>query len=335
VARGDWVITPSIGVVVPTYARRPMLERVLDPLLTDPAASEVVVVVDGCDDGSMELLESMARRHPVLRPRWREHGGEGKARQTGLESLSTDIGLFVDDDVVASPGLVSGHLRRHRGLTQGLVLGYMPVVLKGPRGRGQAPTYLYAEEYERACQGFEADPWRILARFWAGNFSIRTADAVAVGMASEGFEGLYHADQDFGLRCAVAGMTGVFDRALLAMHLHQRSFDQFMRDGRAQGAGRVLQESRYRGLVEPVDEYLYANLHGTLRRLAKSNSGINALGALSRAAYLATGAMHAWEWEMRAARALRRCEQIRGARSARRDPLATAHGPTTPASLGD
>ena len=38
---------PTVSVVMPTYNRRAQLRTVLAPLLADPAATEIVVVVDG------------------------------------------------------------------------------------------------------------------------------------------------------------------------------------------------------------------------------------------------------------------------------------------------
>ena len=52
---------PSVSVVVPTFNGAPLLERILRPLLDDPAASEVIVVVDGSRDGSFDLVERLVR----------------------------------------------------------------------------------------------------------------------------------------------------------------------------------------------------------------------------------------------------------------------------------
>ena len=61
---------------------------------------------------------------------------------------------FLDDDVIAGPGLVSGHAVHHRGTQYKLVLGYMPASIPMPRQHGQAPTVLYAQDYENMCRRY-------------------------------------------------------------------------------------------------------------------------------------------------------------------------------------
>ena len=52
---------PTTSVVIPTHGRRALLADVLAPVLADPATAEVVVVVDGCDDGSLEFVAGLRR----------------------------------------------------------------------------------------------------------------------------------------------------------------------------------------------------------------------------------------------------------------------------------
>ena len=139
---------PTVSVVVPTYRRRDNLTEVVLPLLEDPALLELLVVVDGCDDGSLELLEQIAASHPRLRPVWTENSGGAAARQTGIDAAVGDVVLLLDDDVVAAPGLVSGHARRHQEHDDLVVLGYMPTRPPEPGARGRFATHLYAQEYE-------------------------------------------------------------------------------------------------------------------------------------------------------------------------------------------
>src|SRR3954452_25167071 len=114
-------LAPRVSVVVPTYNRRALLGAVVDALLADPATSELIVVVDGSTDGSLELLRERAATEPRLRPLWTANRGELAARELGLEAAQHPIVLFVDDDVLAGAGLVSGHAAHHAG-TRGLVV---------------------------------------------------------------------------------------------------------------------------------------------------------------------------------------------------------------------
>jgi glycosyltransferase involved in cell wall biosynthesis len=307
----------TVSVVMPTYKRVHGLEQVLAPLLTDPAAHEIVVVVDGSRDGSIELLERIAVGHPRLRPMFVENGGEMAAREAGARAAEGDVVLFVDDDVLAEPGLVSGHAARHDGSERVLVLGYMPVVVPERRSPGDFSTRLYAAEYERRCEIYEREPVSVLRELWGGNFSMRRADCLAIGMRNADYTERYHPDRDFGIRCLEAGLRGVFDRSLRATHLHERSLPAFARDARSQGAGRVLMHVLHPATVPPLEDEQFARgvpaPARALVRIARDGRAQRPLAALLRGAVRLAGSLRLWPAQDAAARLLRRIEQQRGA----------------------
>lgn len=308
---------PRVSVVVPTYNGVRLLERILRPLVTDPAASEVLVVVDGSRDGSKELVDRLARDEPRLRSLFIENSGDMGARDAGARAATGDVVLFVDDDVLADPGLVSGHARRHAERAADVVVGYMPVVVSPRRGPEDFALRLYAREYEGRCRIYERDPASAVKELWGGNFSLRRVDCLAIGMSNPGFSEHYHADRDFGIRCHQAGLSGTFDRALSAAHLHERSLRSFVRDARSQGAARVLTAAFHPALAPPPapDEFArrlprpLADLVRLSRRPRAYAATSAALVGLVRAA----GTARLWPVQDYAARVLRRIEQQRGA----------------------
>jgi glycosyltransferase involved in cell wall biosynthesis len=142
-------------VVIATRDRRERLRETLVPLLADSAADEIVVVDDGSNDGSLELLEDLAAEHPRLQPVPSRHRGRAAARALGLERSSGEVVLLLDDDVVAAPGLVEGHARAHARGARLVVVGHMPIRLPAHRRPGDASTYLYAGNYEGSCAAAE------------------------------------------------------------------------------------------------------------------------------------------------------------------------------------
>jgi GT2 family glycosyltransferase len=301
---------------MPTYNRRALLPRVLAPLIEDPAATEVVIVVDGSEDGSFEYLSELAASHPKLRPIKIENRGKEGARQAGLDIATGDLVLIMDDDVLAGSGLVSGHAAAHAGEDGLLVIGYMPVCPPPGRRPGDVPTRLYAAEYEHRCELYEQDPSLVLKTLWGGNLSLGREDALRVGLVSEFSQG-YHQDRDFGLRCAKAGLRGRFDRSLAAEHLHERSFDAFIRDARRQGAGRREVHELHPELLPAleVDEFA-KDLPGPARALVlccrRPRLAVRSSAALSASARLA-GRLRLWPLETAAVKLVRRIEQQRGA----------------------
>jgi GT2 family glycosyltransferase len=308
---------PSTSVVVPTYNGVALLDRILRPLLDDPAANEVIVVVDGSRDGSIELVDGLARSEPRLRGMLIENRGDMGAREAGARAASGEIVLFVDDDVLAHPGLVTGHARRHAERTADVVVGYMPVATAQRRNPDDFALRLYASEYEGRCAVYERDPDSAMRELWGGNFSMRRADCLAIGMANLGFTEHYHADREFGIRCLEAGLTGTFDRSLIATHLHERTLNGFIRDARSQGAARVLLPTFHGATVAPPSSSEFARgLPRPLSALVRSTRRPRAYAVVSRSlasAVRASGHMRLWAGQRVLARVLRRVEQQHGA----------------------
>lgn len=300
----------TLSIVMPTYDRRALLPEVVAPLLADGGADEIVVVVDGCDDGSYGYLQSLD--DPRLRPLLIENRGENGARAAGIEAATGDVVLLLDDDVRAWPGLAAGHARLHAECDGLVVLGWMP-----PDRAETFATRLYAREYEAICNGYEREPDAILDNVWAGNMSLRRADCERVMAGAPTLD--YHADRALGLRCADAGLRGVFDRSLRADHLHRRDLGGFVRDARNQGAAGVTLHRVHRDRLGPHPGEFGAGLPGPLRdwlRFCRRPRAGEASARALCAATAAAGSVRAARAEEAAGRLLRRVEQQRGALAA-------------------
>jgi GT2 family glycosyltransferase len=224
-----------VSVLVPSYRYSSKISRTVRALLVDPATTEVVVVVDGCRDGTLEVLEALHEEDGRVVPVLVAHAGKSAALGAGLALVSGEVTLLFDQDVVAGPGLVTGHARHHRDAANLVVVGYMPTVPDPDEGDIAALSALYAEEYERHCRRYEADPATVLCQLWGGNVSIRTEHCRRVGLD---FRYFGHEDQELGIRCLEAGLVGRFDRSLHAEHRHGRDATSFVWYSKMQGASR-------------------------------------------------------------------------------------------------
>ena len=82
---------------------------------------------------------------------------------------------------------------------------------------------------------------------------MRRSDCARVPQAVDTFAGLPCEDEEFGFRCLRAGLVGVFDRSLVAVHCHDRPVAAFLALARTQvGAAHRLHE-QYPDLVEVGD----------------------------------------------------------------------------------
>ena len=256
---------PRVSVIVPAYQYATKIEITVRALLADPAATEVIVVVDGCRDGSLEVLETLRDEDARVVPMFVEHVGKSGALSAALECAVGEVVFLLDQDVVARPGLVSGHASHFRNGEHLVVLGYMPTLTTGGDGQVAMLTELYALEYETHLQFLEANPEFVLHQLWGGNVSLLREDCVRVGL---GFRYFGHEDQDFGIRCLKAGLIGRFDRTLLAEHHHARNAVQFLWYSKMQGASSWQIHQQHDEVVGPYDPDLaLQGLPTAVRRL--------------------------------------------------------------------
>jgi glycosyltransferase involved in cell wall biosynthesis len=285
---------------------------------------EIVIVVDGSRDGSIELLEELAASEPRLRPLWTENGGPIAALIAGAGAASTDVVVNLDDDVIPQPGLFSGHLGHHRDRPGLVVTGYayMP---PEPWRPGGFIRESFRANYEAQCERWERDPTKVLTELWTPNVSFRRGDLLRVAADDQarfgGGAAWYHSDWDLGLRCAALGLQGIFDRGLRANHEFERTFAGFISDARSSGHGQVLVERLHPELAGHAE--IQPRARGPVRALLALVQRSDRLGAaistvLTGAVKLA-GALRSPALEMRVAGVLKRVEQERGYAEAIRD----------------
>jgi len=103
------------SVVIPTYNRKPILEKCLQALerqTFDPdlvAGYEVVVVDDGSTDGTVDWLHRHADQFPHVRLLEQDHKGPAAARNLGVERATGDTIIFIDSDLVVLEGFLQAH----------------------------------------------------------------------------------------------------------------------------------------------------------------------------------------------------------------------------------
>jgi glycosyltransferase involved in cell wall biosynthesis len=239
------------SVIIPTYERKSYLRKVLEPILCDPMTGEIIVVIDGSHDGTLEFLTEWALREERIHPIFQENSGSAVAMQAGVEVARFEIVVLLDDDVQADPGLISGHVKAHSAGDGRVVLGYMPTVLPQPRRPGQAASFLYAQSYEDTCILYESDSRNILTHLWGGNISLKRGAALAVRLCSD-LPLKRQEDMGFGLRCMEAGMIGVFDRSLTSRHLHSRTVEKFANECWSGGETRAILCQAYPELLSEI-----------------------------------------------------------------------------------
>lgn len=301
-----------MSVVIPAAGDRASLARVVALSLEDPATLEVIVVDDTPAGDLPAPGGARVVRGPCL--------GPAGARQVGAEAAQGDVILLLDDDVVPEGRLVSAH-RRHHAATEGIVVvGATPFTVPDGHGEDDVASRIHAQEYEERARRYRAGPEDPLPHLWGGNVSLRRADALRVGIASDAFTDHYHEDRDFGLRLHAAGLRGVYDPALVARHHYERTLRQWLADARARGAAEAALHELHRPTLGAVPD------PGYVRDLRAPARALVALAERPRSApptrkVLAAIVRHGGRLrlhgaQLAAARVLRRVELRRGARIA-------------------
>jgi GT2 family glycosyltransferase len=176
-----------LSLVIPTHDRQELLKRKLELLREQTLKEfEVVVVADGCQDGTLAFLADYRPPYPL---RVLEGPGQGAAwaRNRGAEAASGTFVLFSDDDTFPEPDLLEVHLQAQRaspGVYQGASRWESGAVWR-PRRRG---------------------PWLRWTSMLGSNLSLPRELLIRLGGFWEGFTSYGVEDLELAYRLVRAGL---------------------------------------------------------------------------------------------------------------------------------
>ena len=200
---------PKISLVVATFNRLPLLERLLrqlDAQTLPPAQFEVVVVDDGSKEPVAGPLDTLEVRYP-LRVLRQANAGVAKARHQGVLHARGDILAIVDDDMQVPPEFLQAHLDAHQGEAPRVVLGRM----RPDSNLAQMPVFerFHAGSLEKWATSVKSGALKVVGNnLCTGNVSMRREDYLAVGGFDQTLE--RSEDAELGLRLEKRGVTLTF-----------------------------------------------------------------------------------------------------------------------------
>jgi|HubBroStandDraft_6_1064221.scaffolds.fasta_scaffold313499_2 GT2 family glycosyltransferase len=206
----------EISVVIPTYNRLDTLTSVIPTLLEQDLASpeyELLVCDSNSDDGTREYLAQISALHSNVRHLCGSYSGRAAARNAGISAARGDIVLFNDSDILASPDLLSTHLRRHRERRNIALVGLEVQV-------ADIEEYRYKRD-NPAARGHLHPPSRKKLSwlyFLTGNASVRRDDLVRAGGFDEDFTGYGHEDLELGYRLQKMGIQIFYEPNAVSYH---------------------------------------------------------------------------------------------------------------------
>ena len=222
----------EISVVVPTFNRRKIVLRTVGALLAQnlPCADyEIIVVVDGSTDGTSEALRSV-QSDCRIRVIEQQNRGPSAARNTGFRAAAANLVLFLDDDMLADPGLVKGHIAAHAGPGRYIAFGALYL-------SPDCPFTLAAECFNREIGAFYLERNRNPQLDWHiedcvfSNASLSRALLEEIGGFDEAFR--KREDLELGIRLFHSGAQPRYIHSAVARQYSEKTSADLISDAEA------------------------------------------------------------------------------------------------------
>jgi GT2 family glycosyltransferase len=226
------VSLPAVTVVIPTYNRRARLGLVLSGLAhqsVEASSFEVVVIDDGSTDGTSEWVERQKTAFSLRLIKQTNHG-PASARNAGVANARTPLVLFLDDDVVPDPNLLSEHLRTHEGEPNIVVVGPLASLSSYRQPWVAWEQSKLEAQYQAMIRGDYEPTFR---QFWTGNASVGRDHVLAVGGFDPSF--LRGEDVELGYRLRARGLGFRFNPRAVGLHHCERSLEAWSNAQRSYG----------------------------------------------------------------------------------------------------
>lgn len=237
----------GISVVIATFNRAEQLRPCLDALARQtagPESFEVVVVDDGSTDETAAMLREY--RAPFrLRVERQANRGPGAARNRGIDVAAGTYCLFMDDDILAEPELVSEHLTAQRAGAGVVGIGMLGLNVRAERSGLARYFAAWWEGHYRRFESGEAEP-----SFWdcfSGNMSAPRDVLRSIGGFDESLERTE--DVELGYRLAQSGLKIVYLGRAAAEQHHGKGFREIVRDYDRAGSAALAMWRRHPALL--------------------------------------------------------------------------------------
>ena len=97
----------KISIIVPVYNVEKYIDKCLNSLVNQTLKNiEIIVVNDGSPDNSQKIIDKYVKKYPTLIKSYiKENGGQGSARNYGLEKSNGEYIMYVDSDDYIEPNM--------------------------------------------------------------------------------------------------------------------------------------------------------------------------------------------------------------------------------------
>ncbi len=236
---------PYVSVIIPTYNRCDSVERALRALAHQtlaPETYEVIVSIDGSQDGTREMVAAFAAPYR-LNGVWQTNQGRAAACNAGIRIAQGELLVILDDDMEPAPDCLECHLRAHPIGSRCGLMGAVPMYCEDTDPLVAA--YVAAKFNRHLANLARSDHQLTLRDFYSGHFSIRRDVLMEVGLFDEAFRIYGNEDLELSLRLLKAGVTLKYSAETVAHQHYSKDFAGLARDTLAKGRTAVLLASKH------------------------------------------------------------------------------------------
>lgn len=229
-----------VSVIIPTFRRCASVQRLLQALARQtlpPTDYEVIVVIDGSEDGTRELVAAFPAPY-ALRAIWQPNQGRATACNAGVYAARGAVVVLLDDDMEPIPSFLAAHLHAHALSERRGIMGAVPIAVDA--SSPPVVRYIGAKFNEHLQRLAYADHQLQLRDFYSGNFSIPRTLLTDLGGFDEAFKIYGNEDLELSLRLVQAGVQLVYSPDAVAQQQYIKDFAGLARDNFNKGRTAVL-----------------------------------------------------------------------------------------------
>jgi GT2 family glycosyltransferase len=213
-----------VSAIIPTWNRADLLQSIVTNLRAQTRPPDQIVVVDNGSEDATQVVARELGTDLVVLP---DNRGFAAAVNEGIRQAKGDWLLIVNNDVLLEPAWIE---RMHAALElENVAFGTGKLLQKDNRAMLDGSWDLVSRAaYAWRCGWGRRDGaiWSIRRKIW---FAPMTAAIFhrqvfeRVGLLETRFES-YYEDVDFGVRCALRGLEGIYEPGAVAVHIGKATF---------------------------------------------------------------------------------------------------------------
>lgn len=262
---------PELTAIIPTFNRPEILERCLLALGAsegvDLARMEVIVVDDGSPgDAVADLLDRLRDAMPYpLVTLHQENAGQARARNRAMEVARGRLWLFINDDTIATPGMVAAHLEGHARHPEPEA-GILGRVTLEPGIPMTAPRSLHFDHMYASIEGRTELEWH---QFWTTSLSVKASFFKQHAIAFDAEIRYLHDDVEVGQRLQEHGFRLFYDAQCLGYHDHAITEADLFKNAEREAQSLVYWARKRPDRVGELARFGYTPVKKTWERIIK------------------------------------------------------------------